>query len=314
MTTTARLAADLTAIVGQRDVLVDRDIVASYESDWTGRFAGTACLVVRPADTAAAAEVMSCCARHGVPVCTQGGNTGLVGGSVPRGGEVVLSTVRMTVMEPVDALAGQVTAGAGVTLAALQAHASSSGLAYGVDFAARDSATVGGMIATNAGGIHVLRYGSTRHQVLGLEVVLADGSIISRMGGLVKDNSGYDLASLIVGSEGTLAVITRARLRLVAHQPARVVALLATASTEDALSLFVTLRNRMSSLTAAEIVYADGVDLVCAHSGMAPPFARRHPVTMIVECADSVDPTDALAAALDGAPQLIETAVADDGP
>ena len=164
----------------------------------------------------------------------QGGNTGLVGGGVPLQGEVVLSLRRMQVLEPVDPLAGQVTAGAGTTLGTLHRAVRSAGWAYGVDLASRDSATVGGTVATNAGGTHVLRYGDTRAQVLGVEAVLGTGSVISHLGGLVKDNTGYDLPGLLCGSEGTLAVVTAARLRLVPAPSCRTVAVLAFDTVSDA--------------------------------------------------------------------------------
>ena len=140
---------------------------------------------------------------------------------------MLLCLTRLTELGEVDVAAGQVTAGAGVTLADLQKHARAAGLDFGVDLAARDSATVGGLVATNAGGIRVLRYGSMRAQLLGAEAVLADGSVVSRMAGLLKDGTGYDLVSLLAGSEGTLGIVTRARLRLVPRLTARCVALLA---------------------------------------------------------------------------------------
>ncbi len=213
------LARRLIEAVGQDHVLTDPERTRSYETDWTGRWSGRARLVVRPRDTAQVAAVLRACGAAGVGVVPQGGNTGLVGGGVPRGGEVVLSLARLTELGPVDTAAGQVTAGAGVTLRALAEHAARAGLAYGVDFAARDSATVGGTVATNAGGIHVVRHGATRTQVLGLEAVLADGRVLRRMGGLPKDATGYDLPGLLTGSEGTLAVVTAARLRLVGVPP-----------------------------------------------------------------------------------------------
>src|SRR5829696_9647450 len=148
--------------------------------------------------------------------------TGLVGGGVPRDGEVVLSLARLTEVGPVDPVAAQVTVGAGVTPAALADALRGTGLALGVDFGARDSATIGGMVATDAGGAQVLRHGTMRARVAGLEAVLADGSVLRRLSGLVKDNAGYDLPALLVGSEGTLAVITAVRLALV-DAPARVV-------------------------------------------------------------------------------------------
>src|SRR4051794_24453429 len=198
-------------LVGAEHVLTDPDLKASYETDWTGRFTGRASCVVRPGTTDEVAAVVRACAAEGLQITVQGGNTGLVGGGVPAGGEVLMSLTRLASLGAVDASSSQVTAGAGVTLAALQGAAREAGLDFGVDLAARDSATVGGLIATNAGGIRVLRYGSMRQQVLGLTAVLPDGAVISRMAGLEKDGTGYDLLGLIAGSEGTLAIVTEAR-------------------------------------------------------------------------------------------------------
>jgi len=171
------LLQSLRAAVGPSHVLTDADVRASYETDWTRRWRGEAVAVVRPASTDEVIAVILACAAAGAAIIPQGGNTGLVGGSVPRevaaGPQVVLSTLRLRDLEPVDVLAGEVTVGSGVTLAALQAHAASSGFAFGVDLGARDSATVGGMIATNAGGIHVLRHGLMRAQLRLSVAVLA---------------------------------------------------------------------------------------------------------------------------------------------
>jgi hypothetical protein len=215
-----RVAEDLRDIVGGRHVLTDAETVASYATDWTGRFVGHARLVVRPGSTEEVAAVLARCDDARVAIVPQGGNTGLVGGGVPLAGEVVLSLRRLDRLDPVDEAASQVTVGAGVTLAALQEHARASGLAYAVDLAARDTATVGGTVATNAGGLHVLRYGGTRRQVAGIEAVRADGAVLRHLSGLEKDNTGYDLAGLLCGSEGTLAVVTAVRLRLVSRHAA----------------------------------------------------------------------------------------------
>src|ERR1700723_411701 len=234
------LLAELTEIAGPEHVLTDPDLVAGYTTDWTRRFSGAARAVVRPADAAEVAAVLLACARHGVPVVPQGGNTGLVGGGVPAaaaGGAVVLSARRLRRLDPVDVLSGQVTAGAGVTIAELRAHAAGAGLEYGVDLAARDSATVGGTIATNAGGVQTIRYGPTRAQLLGLEAVLADGSVISRLGGIQADNTGYDLTQLLAGSEGTLGVITAARLRLWPAAPPTLTVLAGVPGIEAAAAL-----------------------------------------------------------------------------
>lgn len=246
------LLQELAEIVGAGHVLTDADLRAGYERDCTGRFEGRACAVVRPATTADVAAALAACARHGTPVVTQGGNTGLVGGGVPRGGEIVMSTARLRDLEPVDRARGQVEVGAGATLADVQRHAQASDLAFGVDFGARDAATVGELVATKAGGARALRYGTMRQQVLGLEAVLADGSILRRLSGLPKDNAGYDLPALLVGSEGTLAVVTRVRLRLVARLPARVAALFCLESPADAVSLVERLRGQAPSLEAAD--------------------------------------------------------------
>ncbi len=308
------LAAALAEIVGSGHVLTDPELRRSYEVDWTGRFGAPAALVIRPGDTAEVAAVLQACGAAGMAVAVQGGNTGLVGGGVPGGGEVLLSLARLTTLEPVDPASGQVTAGAGVRLAALQAHARAAGFEFGVDLAARDSATVGGLIATNAGGIRVLRYGSMRAQVLGLEAVLADGTIVSRLGGVPKDNTGYDLTSLFTGSEGTLGVITRARLRLVAAEAARAVALIGVQSTQAAIDLLAVLREHLGpDLSAAELIFDAGVELVRANAGLPRPFATAAPAYLLVECAARSDPSDRLAEALAEAPQVIDANLATSG-
>ena len=196
--------------------------------------------------------------------------------------------------------------------ARLAAAVGGSGLALGVDFAARDSATIGGMVATDAGGAQVLRHGTMRARVAGVEAVLADGRVLRRLSGLVKDNAGYDLPALLVGSEGTLAVICAVRLALV-RAPARVVtALLGLGDLAGAVALVAHLRVRLSSLQAAEVFFADGLELVCTHRGLAPPFPRGHPVYVLVECGADTDPTESLAAALEEEPAVADVAVADD--
>jgi FAD/FMN-containing dehydrogenase len=313
-TESGTLAAALAEIVGPAHVLTDPELRRSYEVDWTGRFGAPSTLVVRPASTEEVAAVLAACGAAGIAVAVQGGNTGLVGGGVPRGGEVLLSLARLNTLEPVDTSSGQVTAGAGVRLAALQAHARAAGFEFGVDLAARDSATVGGLIATNAGGIRVLRYGSMRAQVMGLEAVLADGTVVSRLGGVPKDNTGYDLTSLFTGSEGTLGVVTRARLRLVASEAARAVALIGVEDTQAAIDLLAVLREHLGSdLSAAELIFDEGVELVRANAGLPRPFATATPAYLLVECAARSDPSDRLAEVLSEAPQVIDANLATAG-
>ena len=309
---------ELSAIVGPAHVLAEPDVVAGYVVDWTGRFRGApSSLVVRPGSVGEVADVVRWCAASGVALVPQGGNTGLVGGSVPLAGEVVLSLRRLSALGDVEAASGQVTVGAGATLAAVQAHvASAGGWEVAVDLAARGSATIGGMVATNAGGTRVLRYGPMRSSVVGVEAVLGDGSVVSRLGGLLKDNTGYDLSGLLCGSEGTLGVVTAVRLRLVPASSFRTVALVGVRSPAAAMAVLGGVRASASSvLEAAELFFSDGVELVVEQAGVAPPpFAA--PAYLLLEAASSSsDPTDALLAALQAAAvaeDVVDTAVATD--
>ncbi|MBC6450976.1 FAD-binding oxidoreductase [Actinokineospora xionganensis] len=284
-----------------------------FTTDWTGRHRGHARFVVRPADRDQVAEVLRLCRDEGVAVVPQGGNTGLVGGGIAHHGEVLLSLTRLDTLGEVDGASRQVTAGAGVTLAALRAHAAGSGLDFAVDIASRDSATVGGMVATNAGGLRVLRWGPMRQQVAGVEAVLADGRVVGTLSGLDKDSTGYDLAGLLTGSEGTLAVITAVRLRLIPAFACKATATLAFATTDDAVAAVTALR-ALPSLTSAEVFYDDGARLVCAHRNVPPPFPVPHPVYLLVECSDDTDPTEPLGAAVEGLPGVLDSALAVDEP
>ena len=294
----ASVRAALEAIVGSAHVIDEPDARASYERDWTGRFIGSTPAVVRPASVDEVAACVRLCAAEGVALVPQGGNTGLVGGSVPLGGEVVLSTRRLDRLEPVDTVAAQVTAGAGVTLGSLQRAARDHGLRYAVDLAARDSASVGGTVATNAGGLHVVRYGPTRAQLTGIEAVLGDGSVIRHLGGLVKDNTGYDLAGLLCGSEGTLGIVTAARVRLVARPRHTVAALVGLPDAPAAVGAVAAWRAALPGLEAAELMLAPGMELVRAAFGLRAPFASRPPVYVLVEVAGRDDPSDELAGVL----------------
>lgn len=307
-----RLVEALVAAVGPANVLLDPDVKASYERDWTGRFGAPAVAVARPASTAEVVAVVAACAAAGVPLVVQGGNTGLVGGGVPAGGEVLVSLARMTELGEIDLAAAQVTVGAGATLGALQAHARSVGLDVGVDLAARDSATIGGLAATNAGGIRVLRYGSMRAHIAGAEAVLADGTVLSRLGGLTKDNTGYDLVALLCGSEGTLGVLTRLRVRLVPALRARAVALLALPDTAAVVDLLPSLRANLPDLVGAELFFPAGLALVRAYAHLPAPFPVEHPAYLLVECAGGRDPAEQLVEAVAGLAGLIDATVATD--
>ena len=292
--------------VGHDHVLDSPDTMAGYVTDWTGRFRGSAPAVVRPADTGEVAEVLRACERHGATVVVQGGNTGLVGGGVPLHGEVLLSTRRLCGLGPVDAITGQVTVGAGATLAQLQAHAALAGKRFAVDLGARDTATVGGMTATNAGGMHVIAHGTMRSQVVGLEAVLADGSVVSHLGGLLKDNTGYDLAALLCGSEGTLGVITAVRVRLLGAVPRPVVVVVGHDHLDSLIALVVRLRDDTSVLEAAEFVLADGVAMVQRQLGLEAPAPFHRDASVLLELSGGSDALELLDAMIpDGADVVV---------
>lgn len=296
-----QLERALAGVVGARHALDDADLRAPYERDWTGRFGAPARVVVRPADTAEVAEIVRICIAAGAAIVPQGGNTGLVGAGVPRNGEVLLSLARLNGIGEVDAALGQVTVGAGATLAALQAACRHAGQDAGLDFAARDSCTIGGVVACDAGGARALRHGTARAHVVGLEAVLADGSVVSRLSGLSKDNAGYDLPQLLVGSEGTLGVITAVRWRTTSVLDSRVAALVPVASAQAAAALLSALRAEAPSLDSCDFFLDAGLQLVLEHQGRASPLPQRAPVYVLAECAARTDPTDELAAALERA-------------
>lgn len=281
----------------------------SYVNDWTGRFKGQADAVVLPGDVAEVCAVMQLCSRRGIRVHPQGGNTGLVGGSVPMrqalqpgdaqtrdgvGVTVVLSMTRLNGIGVVDARAGVVTAQAGATLASVQRHAAEAGWYYGVDIAARDSATIGGTVATNAGGIRVCAFGMTRAQVMGLQAVLPDGTLVDHLGGLPKDNTGYDWPGLFTGSEGTLGVITAATLRL--HRPVgeSTLVLLGLDSYAAAGPILDAIARAGQMLLAAEVMERRGLDIVCRFADLPYPLAQSWPLFLLLEVSgDEIEiPTD----------------------
>jgi FAD/FMN-containing dehydrogenase len=308
------LIEDLARIVGVDHVLVGADVRREYEVDWTRRFSGTARAVVRPGSAAEVARLLPLCADAGVPITVQGGNTGLVGGAVPMRGGIVLSTRRLSMIGQVDRLSGQVTVGAGTTLESVQRHVRAVGLEWPMDLASRGSATIGGMIATNAGGARAVRYGSARRWLLGVEAALPSGDRIGALLELAKDNTGYDWASILAGSEGTLGVVTAARLQLVPLAAHRTVALLGVESTEAAVALAGDLRWRVPSVSALELFFDEGLGLVVRHRGLERPFAATPPAYLLVEASGATDPSDELIGALDGRPEILDAAIATDGP
>ena len=297
-------------MVGPAQVLIDPAVTAAYDTDWTGLFRGRSAAVVRVGSTAELSAVLSLCSGAGQPVVLQGGNTGLVAGATPRDGDVVVSLRRLADVSDPDA-GGQLTVGAGATLAAVQERARAFGWEFGVDLAARDSATIGGMTATNAGGINVVRHGSMRAQIRGLEFVLADGTVIDRLARPAKDNTGYDLPDQLIGSEGTLAAISRIRLQLVRPPRHRAVALIGFDSLAAAVAT-VQLAREGGELQAAEVMFAPGLALVCAHLGVAPPFSEPPQVVLLLELGGALDPLEQLADVVARAPGVGDAVVAQD--
>jgi FAD/FMN-containing dehydrogenase len=295
----SEVLSELRAIVGEHDVLAAADLRAGYESDWTGRWHGDSLAVVRPAHTDEVSAVLRACADHRVAVVAQGGNTGLVGGAAPAAQrpEIVLSTRRLDSVGAVDPALMQIPCGAGVTLARLQQAAAAAGLQAGLDLAARDSATVGGLAACNAGGLQAVRYGTARRRIAGLEVVFADGAVVSRMAGLRKDNAGYDLASLLIGSEGTLGVITQVLWSMVPRPSDHALALVAVGSAGEAVDAARTLLPRLPSLELLELLDEQSIRIALRHLSSTAP-APITPAWVLVGCANSGDAQEELAGAL----------------
>jgi FAD/FMN-containing dehydrogenase len=298
----ARLQADLPA----GTVLSDRDLIAGFEVDVTGRFKGRAAAVARPRQNSEVESIVKACAADGLPVVAQGGNTGLVGGGVPRDGELVISLAGLDWIGEVDLVSGQVEVGAGATLERVQAQAAAAGLEFPLDHPARASATVGGSVATDAGGAFALRHGTMRQRVVGLEVVLPSGETVRRMAGLLKDNAGYDLPALLVGSEGTLGIVTAARLQLVPAQASRIASLFGLGGIEEGLDLLAALR-QVPGLEAADFFDSACMSLV-SERGVANPLPGDYGFFLVAQHANDVDVTELLAEAV--ADLAVEPAVA----
>jgi FAD/FMN-containing dehydrogenase len=254
--------------VGDRHVLTKAQDRAPFELDWRKRWQGHALAVVQPASTAQVAEAVRLCAQHGVTVVPQGGNTGLVGGGVPdaSGRQVLLSLRRMNIVRHIDADNLTLTAEAGCLLQQAQEAARQAGLMFPLSLASEGTCTLGGNLATNAGGTQVLRFGNARDLCLGLEVVTADGLIWDGLSGLRKDNTGYDLKSLFVGSEGTLGIITAATLKLFPAPRGTITALATCTELADALGLLNLARRSLDAeLTGFEVMNALSRSLVATH-------------------------------------------------
>ncbi|RGP37948.1 FAD-binding oxidoreductase [Pseudotabrizicola alkalilacus] len=265
-------------------VLTGDAISPRYQEDRRDRCSAKPLFVLRPSSTVEMAAALAACHAYRQPVVVQGGRTGLSGAHRVLEGEAVLSLERFTALGQIDPDSATIEAQAGVPLQLVQEAASRAGLMFGVDIGSRGSATIGGNIATNAGGIRVMRYGMFRAQVAGLEAVLADGTVLTSMKHVEKDNTGPDLAQLFVGSEGVLGVVTRARLRLHPQPVVEANAFLALPSAEAALDLLRRLRKAMGGmLSAFEIMLPEAYHGVCGHLQITPPLCTKAQVYVLAE-------------------------------
>ncbi len=276
----------LQEIVGQKG-WVDPGDSAPYLSEWRDRVQGKALAIVRPDSVQQISDLVRYACETDLAIVAQGGNTGLCGGAIPgdERKELLIVLDRLNTLEPVDLVGRSILVDAGCTLAAVQATAAASGLRMGVSLASDGTATIGGAISTNAGGIQVLRYGNMREQVIGLEVVLADGQIWSDLRDLRKSNEGYDLKHLFIGAEGTLGVVTRIRLKLWEKPRASVTALLGIRDIRAAVELQSRLRRELGDIvSAAELISARALEFVVRHiPGARNPFSSPPPYSLLLE-------------------------------
>jgi D-lactate dehydrogenase (cytochrome) len=294
-------------ILGANHVITAPEDMEAFLNDWRGRFTGRAAAVLRPANTRELASIVALCAQEQVPVVPQGGNTGLVLGSVPdtTGNAVVVSLKRMNRIRAIDLINNTMTVEAGSILEEVQNAASDAGRLFPLSLAAEGSCTIGGNLATNAGGTAVLRYGSMRDLCLGLEVVTADGQVWNGLRGLRKDNTGYDLRNLFIGAEGTLGIITAAVLKLWPQPKVQVTAMVGLNTPDDALRLLAMAQATCAaSLTGFELMSQFSLSLVTKHfPHMRLGFSQEHPQYVLLEISGSESEEHATA--------MLETLVSD---
>ncbi len=309
MADTATFLSAASDLLGERGLTTDPDLMAPWLTDWRGRYTGQAVALASPSSTAELSELVKLCGSHGVPIVPQGGNSGMSGGATPddTGTALLLSLRRMNTIRRLDLQAREVTCEAGVVLQTLHEAAAKEGLRFPLTLGGKGSATIGGLISTNAGGTQVLRHGSMRAQVLGLEAVLADGSVFDALTPLKKDNRGFDLKQLLIGSEGTLGIVTAATLRLLPALADRAVLWVGLRSIADARALLThcdALAN--DALEGFEVLPRHCLEAVLAHvPGTRSPLAGEHEWHALIELAADQAGRDALPAL---AERLLETA------
>ena len=304
VSTPAEFPSTLAALrdaLGADAVRVGEQIGERSMTDWTRHEPTRAAALLLPRTTEQVSRALAICHAAHQPVVPQGGMTGLAGGAIPRAADIALSLERMTGVEEIDPASATMTVLAGTTLQTAQEAAAQAGFELALDLGARGSCQIGGNLATNAGGNRVIQSGTARDQVLGLEVVLANGAVLSSLGKMVKNNTGYDLKHWFIGSEGTLGVITRAVLRLHPQRAARHTALVALNNYDAAVSLLRRLSTRFGNdIGAFEIMWPDFYDFGVALTGARSPFAEAHPLYALIEHAsfDAADDGERFAAAL----------------
>ncbi|MDB4580808.1 FAD-binding oxidoreductase [Porticoccaceae bacterium] len=279
----------LVELLDPSTVLTGADISEKYHADWSGADPCQPLALLKPKTTQQLSEIMALCHQHDQPVVIQGGLTGLAGGATPQSGEIAISLERMNGIEELDATAMTVTALAGTPLQVLQDAAEDRELFLPLDLGARGSCNIGGNLATNAGGTEVIRYGMTRSMVLGLEAVLADGTVINAMNKMVKNNSGYDLKHLFIGSEGTLGIVTRVVLQLQPKSRSSHTALCALNSYESVTKLLVELKRSLGSgLTGFELMWDSYYNKVLeVLPSLTSPFQENHTYYLLLEYKDN---------------------------
>lgn len=282
----ARLIEEAKRKLGPKVVITDPNEIEPWVSDWRGRVHGASPAMLAPASTEEVVEIVGLAAQHRVPLVPQGGNTGMAAGATPPvdGSAILLSMRRMNLIRSISAEGRLAVAEAGVVLANLHEATHEAGMRFPLTLGSRGSCTIGGLTSTNAGGTQVLKFGTMRALVAGVEAVLPDGSIHSGLSGLKKDNRGYSLDQLLIGAEGTLGVITAVALKLVPAIASRAVAWTGLESPAKALELLRFLEARTSAIEGFELVPQDSLDLVLKHvPGTRPPLRARHPWHALIE-------------------------------
>lgn len=272
-------------------VVTDKDVIATYTSDWTGRFYGRADVVVKPENTQQMVGAVLLCKKFGVAIQIQGGNTGLVGGSVPPSDSLrpicLISTSSLNSILDFDVVTGHITVGAGVSVAQVQSTVRAKGWEFPIDLASRESATIGGLVATNAGGIRVCAFGMTKQSVAGIEMVLADGRVISNLTSPLKDNTGYPILDLAAGAEGTLGIITAVRMKLIRPTLSSTLFVIPCDSLQLAYETLLSVQRAGHNLLAAEYVDAISMQLIMSYAQLRPLWSIAPNITVFIEVSGS---------------------------